>query len=49
MADLIRFEDHAVETTVTPPAGTTPVSDTFAGDTSYHLYRIDGGSTCGLG
>jgi hypothetical protein len=24
-------------------------SDTFANDTSYHLYRIDGGSTCGLG
>jgi hypothetical protein len=23
-------------------------SDSFANDTSYHLYRIDGGSTCGL-
>jgi hypothetical protein len=24
-------------------------ADSFANDTSYHLYRIDGGSTCGLG
>jgi hypothetical protein len=23
-------------------------TDSFGNDTSYHLYRIDGGSTCGL-
>ena len=32
----------------TIPMSSGVFTDSFANDTSYHLYRIDGGSTCGL-
>jgi hypothetical protein len=32
----------------TIPMSNGAFTDSFANDTSYHLYRIDGGSTCGL-
>jgi hypothetical protein len=39
--------------TVLDEGRTIPMSggvftDSFANDTSYHLYRVDGGGTCGL-